>query len=947
MSHSVTPRPRSILRLDTWQLYFDPSGATKPEQLPSDWRDHAASATVPHVWEQIHPGYDGVGWYRHVLKFSKADLADVWRVRFSAVNYRADVFLNGRFLTRHDGGYTPFIADLASQLREGENELLVRVVDPPREYPVEGLQSSHPLRQTALPTWKAGWYYSFGGIWQPVHLIRTGSIWIEDAFIQPRISPRSIRVECKVAQTFLSVQNSASNSALTGMSVLPSGTTLRHTVTRWRNNTPLATGQAAIDALAHALEIPLPPNAPLWSCEDPILLELHLELLDAGGASLDHRSFRFGMREFTTDGERFILNGEPIHLRGVLHQGAFPRTIVFPENDEMARKDIRAILDAGCNISRITLRPASPAELDLCDELGLMVIGEPPIGWIARDDEIDARCLNEVREMILRDRNRPSVVMWTLLNEFSDTVYFRRKNPAALIEAACQLGTQLDPTRLMTGNSGRGMGANVSGNGIFGQGKPPVPILDEHIYLRNFPSAAELDQRIVSLGKNEPGLLLVSEFGTSGFPDMDRVLAGYSDAERALGLEDYAQMKNYRDEIAGGWNDFNLQRFFPTLADFYHALAYDQAEMVRLEQRALRLNPRVAGYVITQGADASSEFGGIVDLWREPKRVYEVYRSLNHARVLLLDTPGRYFRTNAQIPLSAVVSNLNNAPCDCRGRIELLHDGTVRAAWDFSGSAGWSTPLFETNITLENAGRWLLRGTADCDGETILDEVELTAIDAPNFSKRKILLMDSSAAPHGGAQSEIAAALEKHGLRSAKFSNQDNDPGLPVVVHLRGRDRTLNYFENQKVLRREVEAGRSAVFIDCDLAYLHYFFGDDTPREIYGNGAYAGNMGFGFDKNTFTHLGPKHQIGPAYGACYPRIHPEAHGVKATGAEIIALHAMPYQFGRPDKIEWGATLYTKRYGKGRVWVCAFRLFEAIQTDDPVALELFDRLLHAAT
>src|SRR5690606_32594818 len=159
----------------------------------------------------------------------------------------------------------------------------------------------------------------------------------------------------------------------------------------------------------------------------------------------------------------------------------------------------------------------------------------------------------------------------------------------------------------------------------------------------NFPSAAELDQRIVSLGKNEPGLLFVSEFGTSGFPDMDRVLATYTDKERTLPLDDYQQMKNYRDEIVRGWEDFQLARFFPTLKGFYHALGHDQAEMVRLEQRALRLNPRVAGYVITQGADASSEFGGIVDLWREPKRVYEVYRELNRECILLLDTPGNFF----------------------------------------------------------------------------------------------------------------------------------------------------------------------------------------------------------------------------------------------------------------------------------------------------------------
>jgi hypothetical protein len=917
---------RRATQLTDWELYFDATSATSPTQLPVDWRANTVAVTVPHVWEQVRPNYDGVGWYRRKLTVEPVDLASVWRMRFSAVNYRADVFLNGKFLCRHDGGYTPFVAALTTAIRVGENELLVRVVDAPREYPVEGLQSSHPLRQTALPTYKAGWYYSFGGLWQPVHLIRTAKVWLEDAFIQPRLDPRSVRVEV----TFGTFGDTEINGSVS------------YRVTRAGTKDELAHGEIAVNALTDSFEIAL-PDAPLWSCEEPSLLELHLEFRGAMGS--DSRGWRFGLREFTTDGKRFLLNGKPLHLRGVLHQGGFPRTLVYPHDAEMALKDVRTILDAGCNLSRITLRPASPGELDLCDKLGLLVIGEPPIGWVAHDDQIDARCLQEVEEMIRRDRNRPSVVMWTLLNEFSDTVYFKRKSPTALIEAACRLGLSLDPTRLMTGNSGRGVGEDVSGNGIFGQGKPTVPIQDEHIYLRNFPSAAELDARIVSVGKGEPGLLFVSEFGTSAFPDLDRVLANYTEAERALGLEDYQQMKNYRDEIVRGWEAFELARFFKTLANFYYALGYDQAEMVRLEQRALRLNPRVTGYVITQGADASSEFGGIVDLWREPKRVYEVYRQLNREVVVLLDTPGTYFSVGARVPLRVVVSNLAAQPQLATGRVTVEHEGREVGCWEFSGDAGWSSCLLEVDLVLPRAGKWTLRAEARC-GVVVKDEITLSVMPEPQSIGTQVLLMDSSVGPHGSAGSVFGELLSGLGVEVIKFGNQANAPRLPVIVHLRGRDRALNYFENQRVLRREVEAGRTAIFVDCDLAYLHYFFGEDTPREIYGNGAFAGNMGFAFDDALFAHLGPERQIGPAYGACYPRIHPAADDVKKAGGEILALHAMPYQFGRPDTIDWGATVYTKAYGEGRVWVCSFRLFEAIEAKDAVAVDLLDRLLTAA-
>jgi len=918
--------PRSR-RLDQWELLLDPKNRRDPAAVSEkEWKS-AHRVRVPHVWEQIQPGHDGVGWYRHFIEVKDdAKGKRVHRLRISAAHYRADVFLNGKFLRRHDGGYTPFVAELGKALRPGINELLVRVVDPPREYEVEGLQSSHPLRQTVLPTYKAGWYYSFGGFWQPVHLLETGATWLEDAFIQPRLDPRSIKVDYTLGGR------------------VASDVRLDYRVTAWKKTQVLAQGQVTAAGNSGSFECPL-PNAPLWSCEQPNLLELHVTLT-ADGVS-DERSWRFGLREFTTDGKKFLLNGKPIFLRGVLHQGGFPETLVFPKDAAMARKDVQSILDAGCNLSRITLRPASPAELDLCDELGLLVIGEPPIGWIAHDKDTDRRCLQEVEEMIRRDRNRPAVIMWTLLNEFTDTVYYRHKDPTDLIRTACRLGVELDPTRLMSGNSGTAAAAGEDiANGIFGQNKGPFPIQDEHIYLRNFPSRKELEDRMIRVGEGKEGLVFVSEFGTSAFPDLDAALARYTPAQRRLGLEDYQQMKNYRDEVVKGWKDLGLSRHFPTLKAFYHALGYDQAEMVRLEQRALRLNSRNSGYVITQGADASSEYGGIVDLWREPKRVYSGFRDLNRDKVLLVDIPALYCFAGESLPVKAVISNFSGDEAVCRGKVSVRFGNRETKAWNFRGASDWSRELSEKTVKFDRPGKWTVRAEAVCGREPVAETQTVTALRRPDFAGRRILLMDSLNGPHGGVISELGERLGTLGLSVAKYANQDNAANVPAVVHLRGRDRALNYFEKQAVLRREVEAGRNAIFIDCDLAYLHYFFGEEIPREIYGNGAYAGNMGFAFDPQIFKHLGPELQIGPAYGSCYPRILPEAFRVRKQGGEVLAVHAMPYQFGRPDTIDWGASLYRQRFGKGTIWVCAFRLFEAMEQNDPVSLELFSNLLAAA-
>ena len=172
----------SISLNGTWEVVFDPtdSGKTKKyfKSLPA-----GKPIQVPGVWEQVKPGYDGAGWYRRTVAVRPEWKGKVLRLRFNAVNYFAEVWLNGIYVGSHEGGYTPFVLDISTAARVGDNDLVVRVVDPPRDREVQGFRSSAPLLRSSLATWKSGWYYTFGGIWQGVELLVTEKIFVNDIFV--------------------------------------------------------------------------------------------------------------------------------------------------------------------------------------------------------------------------------------------------------------------------------------------------------------------------------------------------------------------------------------------------------------------------------------------------------------------------------------------------------------------------------------------------------------------------------------------------------------------------------------------------------------------------------------------------------------------------------------------------------------------------------------------
>ncbi len=364
------------------------------------------------------------------------------------------------------------------------------------------------------------------------------------------------------------------------------------------------------------------------------------------------------MRDFAVRNGQFFLNDEPIYLRGVLLQPNYPVGLVAPPTREMMEREITLMKDAGFNMIRAHLRPAPPGYLDLTDEMGMLVYAESSLAWIRESPRWLDHASREIRALIERDRNHPSVVIWGIHNE-------NRAASAATSDALIPLVRSLDPTRVVVDNSGGTMAIDQD----FGWSDRTTvvdswqterqPMQDLHIYvgapvphgvyewmrtIGRIPSPID----IRSYGFGSPAMLaewerdlrtyrgqiFVSELGCGGMADLDEVVAGYGDQEH---LRDAREMKAFRDSLHEGFAARGLDRVFGSVRELVTASQEVQARGNTRQVEALLVNPRVSGFLVTQLNDVAWEFhAGILDPWRKPKRTYDALKRLNQPSCLIL-----------------------------------------------------------------------------------------------------------------------------------------------------------------------------------------------------------------------------------------------------------------------------------------------------------------------
>ncbi len=391
-------RPRQSLA-GTWQIAFDPSY----EGLKDGWtdlhwpKDRSLPVQVPGIWNLSYPDVEGIGFYRTEFVVPDSWKGKIVLLRFEGVMYRSDVWINGAYVGSHEGGYTPFSFDIRPHIRFGEaSVLVVRVAGLSRTRPVDGLL----LQQS--PVSKLSWYYVYAGIWGDVQI--ESCPWVACQYIhidpdlrreraQLELSLHNYKAECRPVDLHMKVLDPLGEVAFEGQSSLA--------------NPP---GSASYTFPLHL------PRPLAWDCDHPQLYRLEAEVVDEGGEP-DRRSTPFGMRDFTVQNGEFYLNSEPLYIRGVLLQPNFPVNLITHLNREMMVREISLVKEAGFNLLRTHIQPAPPGYLDLTDEMGLLVYAENSLAWIKDSPRLLDHGRREVKALIERDRNHPSVVAWGIYNE--------------------------------------------------------------------------------------------------------------------------------------------------------------------------------------------------------------------------------------------------------------------------------------------------------------------------------------------------------------------------------------------------------------------------------------------------------------------------------------------------------------------------------------------------
>jgi beta-galactosidase len=364
----------------------------------------------------------GVGWYRKSFVAPVVPLDGKVEIRFEGVYMNADVWLNGVHLGNHPYGYTGFSFDLTGALRPGNNELAVRVNN----------------------TGRNSRWYSGSGIFRNVLLSQVGALRIPEFGVYvttPEVAKTAAQVR---VETTIENAMAKSQKAVVWVRLLGTGKSVVAEAREHVNLGPAARG---------VVPIVLKVNEPrLWSPADPQLYRSEI-VIESEGKSVDVTSVDFGIRKVEIDAEHGLrINGASIKLKGgCVHHDNGPLGSACIERAEQRRVELMKA--NGFNAIRTSHNPPSPAFLDACDQLGMLVIDEAFDCWTRGKNPEDYHLYfsdwwkRDLESMVLRDRNHPCVIIWSIGNEIPE-----RAEPAGVaighqLRAAVQ---KMDATRPVT-----------------------------------------------------------------------------------------------------------------------------------------------------------------------------------------------------------------------------------------------------------------------------------------------------------------------------------------------------------------------------------------------------------------------------------------------------------------------------------------------------------------
>jgi len=451
------------------KAYFMNSTPKDKSELIEYNFSNSGTLLVPRDWnsqERELLYYEGTIWYRKMFDYKKKDPSNRLFVHFGGANYQTEVYLNGKKLGKHIGGFTPFNFEITNQVNELDNFLIVKV--------------DNKRKAEGVPTLNTDWW-NYGGITRDVQLVEVTETFVEDYFIQ------------------LTKGSSNEISGYIKLNGKQQFSTIKLSVPELKFTQEIKT-----DEKGYAKFTIKPSKLVLWSPENPKLYDVEIQ------TNWEKLVDQIGFRTIETKGTEILLNGKPIFLRGISIHEENPVRGGRATSKEDANMILNWAKELNCNYVRLAHYPHSENMVRLADKMGILVWEENPVYWTIQwtNPETLENAKNQLKEVIIRDKNRASVIIWSMANEtpvLPERLVFIR----SLIDFA----HSLDNTRLVSAALEKHQDENNPGTQVVEDPLAEyIDILGLNEYIGWYDGLPEkISKTKWSIKYNKP--LVISEFG--------------------------------------------------------------------------------------------------------------------------------------------------------------------------------------------------------------------------------------------------------------------------------------------------------------------------------------------------------------------------------------------------------------------------------------------------
>jgi len=620
-----------------WQFLTDQGGTLKVSDITNaqGWRSVRVGLSWNAQFEDLRD-YMGVAWYRTSLDVPQLGTGKRAILRFGAVDYFSEIFINGKSIGTHEGGYTPFTFDITNAVKPGANELMVRVVDPPMDEKENHARFPEMLYRE-IPHGKQNWYVQTGGIWQAVWLDIKPSLYIEQVHVTPAMDG-NVAVEVRLTGERFEDPNYE--------------VVIRNAKGELEFKQTVG-GYTSSKGHVFTCKVKSPQ---FWSPASPVLYSVEVRL----NSGADVKMERFGFRSFEARDGKLYLNGEPFYMIAALDQDFYPETVYTPPSEEFVRDEMLKGKRLGLNMLRCHIKVPDPVYLKAADEVGMLVWYEIP-SWNDFNHfsaKAAQRGEKTLAEMVERDWNHPSIVIQSVINE-SWGANLKQEDQRKWLRAAYERAKKLTMPlgRLIVDNSACCDNFHLKSD-----------LDDFHQYYSIPDNHKSWDKWVADFasrpqwafsphGDAEPTgrePLIVSEFGNWGLPRLPKELPWWFP-------RDFNGNKVTRP--GGLFERFKEYKFDRLFTDF-NALAeesqWHQFISLKHEIEEMRRHNAIQGYVITEFTDINWEVNGLMDMWRNPKAYAAELAKIQQPDVILARFPKRSLTSGERLKFELLLSHYSN-----------------------------------------------------------------------------------------------------------------------------------------------------------------------------------------------------------------------------------------------------------------------------------------------